>query len=96
METSSTSHFGVELKFYYLHEFIICGLPIPPYTIHPGFILKFNDSESYINYTNALKTILNELESSDPDNVKYEIQRSKAFVKNVLHILRDQYSKKYN
>lgn len=91
-----TSYFGIELKACYFNEFIVCGVPIPPYTTEQGFVLKFNTPDGFISYTNVLKTILSELELADPESVKYDVQRSRAFIKNILFIMRDQFSKRYN
>lgn len=96
METYGTAYLGVELKYYYYNEFILCGIPVPPFTRDAGFVLKFHNPEHYKSYTNILKTILSELELVDPEDRKYEVLRSKAFIKNLLLIMRDQFTKKYN
>ncbi|MVN22457.1 hypothetical protein [Mucilaginibacter arboris] len=96
METQETSYLGVELKPHYLYEFMACGIPVPHYTTDPIFILKFKDAECYLNYRKVLKAILNELDLADPQNCKYEIQHSKAFIRNILFIMREQLSKRYN
>lgn len=97
METTvGTDYFGVELKHCYFNEFILCGLPVPLYTNHSGFILKFKNPECYLSYRNLLEIILSELDQADPKDFNYEIHRSKAFIKNILTILKEQHSKKYN
>lgn len=96
METQDTSYLGVELKLRYFEEFKICGLPIPPYSKGSGFVLKFDNAESYLNYRTALKAILFELHHADPKNANYEIQHSKALIKYVLYILREELSKRQN
>jgi hypothetical protein len=96
METQGSSYLLVELKPYYFNEFVICGLPVPTYSTTAGFVLKFNSAESYLSYAKVLKTILTELELSDPTNSKYEIQRSVIFIRNILQIMRDQFHKRYN
>lgn len=87
-------YLGVELKPYYFNEFIACGIPIPSYTNDSHFVLKFDDIDSYLNYINVLKMILNELDLADPDDNKYDLHRSKDFIKNILFILRNQLSEK--
>ncbi|WP_299287902.1 hypothetical protein [uncultured Mucilaginibacter sp.] len=96
METQDTSYLGVELKLRYFEEFKICGLPIPPYSKGSGFVLKFDDAKSYLNYRTALKAILFELHRADPKNSNYEIQHSKALIKYVLYIMREELSKRQN
>jgi hypothetical protein len=96
METNAPSYLVVELKPYYLNEFIVCGLPVPQYSTISGFVLKFTSAEKFLSYNNVLRTILSELELSDPNNTKYEIQRSIIFIKNLLQIMKDQFQKRYN
>lgn len=96
METQAGIYLGVELKSNYFDEFIVCGIPIPPYIKGSKLVLKFDNCQAYLNYCNVLKTILHELQLADPDNCKYEIQRSSAFIKNILSIIRDQFYKRYN
>lgn len=96
MITISNDFLGIELKHYYFEEFIICGIPIPAYTNQTGLIIKFKNAESYLKYINVLKLILLDLELADPDNCKYEIQRSKLFIINLLHIMKKGFSEKYN
>lgn len=96
MKNIVTDFFGVELKQYYFEEFKICGIPMPMYGNISGFILKFQNIESYLNYRGVLENILTDLEIADSDNSKYEIQRSKSFIINLLTVLRKQFAKKYN
>lgn len=96
MKNLGTDFFGIELKQIYFEEFKVCGIPVPIYSNNPCFILKFKNTESYLNYRSILKIILTDLELADPDNYKYEIQRSKAFIINILQIMRKQFAEKYN
>lgn len=96
METKDATYLGVELKLRYFDEFKICGLPIPHYSRGSGFVLKFNNAESYLNYRTTLKAILNELDLADPKNTKYEIQHSKTLIKYILYIMREELSKRQN
>lgn len=96
MENISNEFFCFELKQNYLEEFKLCGIPVPLYSNNPKFTLKFKNTEAYLNYRSVLKVILTDLELADPENCKYEIQRSKAFIINVLQILRNQFTEKYN
>lgn len=83
-------YLGVELKPYYFNQFIACGIPIPSYTNDPHFVLKFDSIDCYLNYINVLKNILTELDLADPDDNKYDLHRSKDFIKNILIILGEQ------
>ena len=94
METNDTSYLGVELKPSYFDEFVICGLPVPQYSKDSGFVLKFKNAECYLNYRSALKAILNELNHADPTDNNYEIQHSKAFIKYILYIMREELLKR--
>ncbi len=96
MKNIGTDFFGVELKQYYFEEFKVCGIPVPVYSNISGFILKFQNIESYLNYRSVLENILADLEIADPENCKYEIQRSKSFIINLLTVLRNQFAEKYN
>ena len=96
METHDTSYLGVELKLRYFEEFKICGLPIPQFSIDPGFVLKFKNAECYLNYRSALKAILNELDLADPKNINYEIQHSKNLIKYILYLMREELLKRQN
>ncbi|MGI4749720.1 MAG: hypothetical protein ACRYFB_03710 [Janthinobacterium lividum] len=87
---------GIELKQHYFEEFKLCGIPVPVYSNTAGFILKFKSVESYLNYINVLKLILTAMKLADPENHKYEIQRSKSFIINLLEIMRKQFAEKYN
>lgn len=93
MEAKGIDYLGVELKLHYFNEFILSGIPVPPYTKDRSFVLKFNDTEHYKSYTKLLTIIFHELELADLDNSKYEIQRSKIFIRNLLVILKEQASK---
>ena len=95
METNANFYLCVELNSHYYNEFIICGVPIPKYSNDARFILKFDDPECYLNYRLVLKMILMDMELADHENCKYEIQRSIAFIKNILMIMDDQFSKRY-
>ncbi len=97
MEISEQTYIDVELKPYYFNEFVLCGIPVPPtYINDSSFILTFKNHEQYISYRNLLKSILYDLQQADTENRKYEIQRSKAFIRNLLSIMGDQFSKKNN
>lgn len=96
MKSLGTDFLGIELKPHYFEEFKICGIPIPQYSNAPGFVIQFKNIEVYLNYINVLKLILSDLELADPENKKYEIHRSKCFITNLLQIMRNQYSNKYN
>ncbi|RYY07708.1 MAG: hypothetical protein EOP43_02445 [Sphingobacteriaceae bacterium] len=96
MATSGNDFLGIELKAHYFDEFKICGIPIPQYNNTSGFTIQFRGIQDYLNYVNVLKLILSDLETADPENTKYEIHRSKCFIVNLLQILRNQYSNKYN
>lgn len=96
MKNIGTDFFGVELKQYYFDEFKVCGIPAPVYSNTSCFILKFQNIESYLNYRSVLENILADLEIADPENGKYEIQRSKSFIVNLLTVLRKQFAEKYN
>lgn len=96
MKATSTFYFAVELKQNYFHEFVICGIPVPSYINDTCFVLKFDNAESYINYTKLLNTIVNSLELADPEQHKYEVQHSIIFIKNILSIMRDKLVKTYN
>ncbi|RYX80958.1 hypothetical protein EON73_05090 [bacterium] len=85
------------MKPIFLEEFKICGVPIPTYIDRPGFVLlQFTSIESYLNYVNALKLILFDMKLADPENCKYEIQRSKLFIMNLLEIMRKKFADKDN
>ena len=94
METQDHSYLGVELKHRYFDEFVSCGLPIPQYRKDSVFVLKFKNAECYLNYRSALKAILTELDLADPQNSKYEIQHSKAFIKYILYTMGEELSKR--
>lgn len=96
METNKQFFFNVELKPYYFNEFIICGIPVPDYTYSRTLVLKFLDPEGYLNYINVLKIILQDLELVDPEKSKYEVQRSISFAQNILCVLNEHFSKRYN
>ncbi len=97
METTETFYLKVELKPHYLTEFVIYGIPVPLYkSTSTGFSLNFENTECYSNYISLLKLILNDLVSADPQDCKYDIQRSKAFINNVLMIIRTCFLEKYN
>jgi hypothetical protein len=96
MEANNNFYFSVELKLNYFHEFVVCGVPVPKYSNDTRFILKFDNAESYISYTNLLKTIMNGLKMADPACHKYEIQHSIIFIKNLLRVMREQLCKTYN
>lgn len=95
MEAISQSFIGVELKPHYFNDFISCGIPLPAIYDHAtNFVLKFINYEHYLSYRSLLKAILYDLQQADTENRKYEIQRSKAFIKNILSIMREQSNKK--
>lgn len=96
METQGSVYLNVELKPNYFNEFIVCGIPIPQYVNSTNFVLMFSNAESYTNYMSLLRFILKDLERADPENCKYEIQRSIIFIKNILFIIKNQFSEKVN
>lgn len=96
MKNLGNDFLGIELKQYYFDEFKICGIPVPVYSNTFGFVLQFKSFECYLNYINVLKLILFDLELADPDKSKYEIQRSRGFIKNLLKIMHNHFAEKYN
>ncbi|RYE29313.1 MAG: hypothetical protein EOP42_14645 [Sphingobacteriaceae bacterium] len=97
MDTVTDTFLGIELKPLFLEEFKICGIPIPAYINHSEFVLlQFTSIESYLNYVNALKLILFDMKLADPENCKYEIQRSKFFIKHLIEVMRKSFADKYN
>ncbi|WP_419803223.1 hypothetical protein [Mucilaginibacter sp.] len=96
MKNLRNDFLGIELKQNYFEEFKICGIPVPLYSNSSGFIIQFENFDGYLNYISVLKSILFDLELADPDNLKYEIQRSRGFIKNLLKIMQTHFSEKYN
>ncbi len=96
MENLGNYFLGIELKQHYFEDFKLCGIPVPAYSNTSVFTIQFKSYECYLNYINVLKLILFDLELEDRDNLKYEIQRSKNFIENLLKILHIHFIKKYN
>lgn len=96
MKNLGNDFLGIELKQHYFDEFKICGIPIPLYSNNRVFILQFENPECYLNYISLLKLILSDLELADPENLKYELLRSKVFIRNLLKVMQTNYAEKYN